>query len=559
MEVVTTDVLVIGCGAAGLRAAIEAAEQSVDVLLVTKGRIGAAATPMAEGGVNAAIDPRDSWEKHFEDTVRAGAFLNEQHLVEVLVKEIPSRIYELEEWGAVFSRRSDGLIAQRRFGKQSFPRTCFASDRTGHEIFTVLLSQALRTGIEIIENCFVSKLLVAEGRVWGAVAWRLRGWTPVLIRAKAVVLATGGAGQLYEITTTPIESTGDGIALALEAGAEVMDMEMFQFHPTGAVWPPPIRGLLITEAARGEGGILVNKLGERFMKRYAPREMELAARDVVARAIWREVREGRGTEHGGVYLDLRHVPCDVIRTRLSSTYRWLLRYGIDLCREPVEVSPTAHYIMGGVRIGPWGETSVKGLFAAGEVSAGVHGANRVGGNSLAECLVFGARSGLAAARYAREHGYAPVDRGAVEAEVRRIEGFEGKGSVDPEDVRAELRSIMWRYVGVVRSGAGLGQALKEVLRLRVMARLMRVEPVNTYAVENLRLLETLNMLRVAELMIRAAIARDESRGAHYREDRPQRDDSKWLRHIVFRLDGGVLRQYLAPVTITRLPPRGAGA
>ena len=555
MEVITTDVLVVGCGAAGLRAAIEAAKLGVDVVVVTKSRIGAAATPMAEGGINAALDPRDSWEKHFIDTVTAGVFLNEQHLVEVLTKEIPRHIYELEEWGVLFTRREDGAIAQRPFGKQSFPRTVFASDRTGHELFTVLLSQALRLGVEVLEHHFVTKIFVRDGRVWGALAWRVKGWDPVLFRAKTVVLASGGAGQVYSITTTPIESTGDGVALALEVGAEIMDMEMFQFHPTGAAWPPPIRGLLITEAARGEGGVLINALGERFMARYAPKEMELAARDVIARAIWRELQESRGTIHGGVYLDLRRVSCDRIRRRLSSTYRWLLRYGIDICREPIEVSPTAHYMMGGIRIGLNGETCIKGLYAAGEVSAGVHGANRVGGNSLAECIVFGARSGRAAALFAKSEPLPVFDREVVEREVRHVNSIEGRSTVSYEDVRRELRNIMWKYVGVIRDGEGLKRALESLDKLKKLMAEARVEASHTYAVDEVRFLETLNMLRVAELIVKAAFMRRESRGAHYRLDYPQRNDSEWLAHIVFRYEGGVLRSYKIPVTITRLSPR----
>ncbi len=560
MEVLTYDVLVVGSGIAGLRAAIEIANRGLDVAIVTKTRLGCGASVMAEGGVNAAlgnVDPEDSWEQHFIDTVEGGAYLNEQHLVEILCKEIVERIYELEEWGAVFTRLDNGLIAQRRFGKQRYRRTCFAADRTGHEITTTLIGVALSIGIEVLENVFVSKILKTGPRVSGVVAWDIRSWSPIIIRAKSIVLATGGAGQLYEVTTTPIESTGDGVALALDAGAEIMDMEMFQFHPTGLAWPPNVRGLLVTEAARGEGGILRNALGERFMARYAPKEMELAGRDIVARAIWQEISEGRAGPHGGVYLDLTHLPCDLIKEKLASTYRLLRRFGIDICREPIEVLPTAHYMMGGIRIDEWCRTSVKGLYAAGEVSAGVHGANRLGGNSLAECLVFGRRAGIAAADYARSVGFSSIDWRAVEEEIRRVEAlWSRRDGVSYEVARDRLRSAMWRYVGLVRSRESLEKALSEIeyIEKEIVPR-TRVEDSKLFSIQMLRALETINMVRVAKLIAKAALLRTESRGAHYRIDYPERRDDVWLKHIVFRYENGVLRHYTVPVTITRLSPR----
>lgn len=564
MEVLTTDVLVIGTGVAGLRAAIEARRMGVDVLVVTKSRATASASIMAEGGVNAAlgnVDRDDSWELHFRDTVVGGAFLNEQDLVEVLAKEIVDRVYELEEWGAAFSRLDNGLIAQRPFGKQSRRRTCFAADRTGHEIVTTLLSVARSLGIEILEYVYVSKLLTNGTRIAGAVAWDIRSWNPMLIRSRAIVLATGGAAQVYEITTTPVEATGDGMALALDAGAELMDMEMVQFHPTGLAWPEPVRGILITEAVRGEGAYLINALGERFMARYAPKEMELAGRDVIARAIWREVREGRGTPHGGVYLDARHIPCDRIRERLESTYKLLLRLGIDMCREPIEVTPTAHYTMGGVAIDIHGRTSVSGLFAAGEVSAGVHGANRLGGNSLAEGLVFGRRAGAVAAEYARSHGYGSIDRSVVDRELERVYGYarERSEGVRQHVVRKELKEVMWRYVGVVRNGDGLEQALRRIeeMKAKYLPKLV-VDLGRNYPLEMVRTLELVNMLRISELIVRAALIRKESRGAHYREDYPRRDDERWLQHIVFKLENGVPVAKLRPVKITRLHPSSGG-
>ncbi len=560
MEYVSTDVLIVGSGAAGLRAAIEARNLGVDVLLVTKTRLLSSASVMAEGGINAAlgnVDKDDSWEKHFEDTVRAGAFLNDQDLVEVLVKEVIDRVYELEEWGAVFSRFENGLIAQRPFGKQSRRRTCFAADRTGHEIVSTLLDVALDLGIEMLEYHYVSKILVSNTRVAGAVVWDIRGWTPIIVRTKAIVLASGGASQVYEITTTPAEATGDGMVLALDAGAALKDMEMVQFHPTGLAWPEAARGQLVTEAVRGEGGILLNALGERFMAKYASKEMELAGRDVVARAIWREVAEGRGTPHGGVYLDITHVPCERIKERLESTYRFLLRLGIDMCRDRIEVTPTAHYFMGGIRIYVDASTDVKGLYAAGEVASGVHGANRLGGNSLADALVFGRRAGASAALYARNNGYASIDRDSIDSEIQRIESFSkwrNGYSLPYTVIRNRLRETMWSYVAVIRHGDGLLRALNEIeyLKRELLPRLA-VEDGRSFSLAMLRTLETVNMLRVAEVVVRSALLRTESRGAHYREDYPE-PRREWLKHIVFRLDRGSLIYEFEPVRITRLSP-----
>lgn len=560
MEYISTDVLVIGSGIAGLRAAIEAKLRGVDVLLVTKTRLFSSASTMAEGGINAAlcnVDRDDSWEKHFEDTVRGGAYLNDQDLVEVLVKEVIDRVYELEEWGAVFSRLDNGLIAQRAFGKQSRRRTCYASDRTGHEIVTTLLEVALDLGVEMLEYHYASKILVSSDRVAGAIIWNVRGWEPIVVKAKAVVLATGGASQMYEITTTPAEATGDGMVLALDAGAVLKDMEMVQFHPTGLAWPEAARGQLVTEAVRAEGGILLNALGERFMSRYAPDEMELAGRDVVARAIWREVVEGRGTEHGGVYLDITHIPCERVRERLESTYRFLLQLGVDMCRDRIEVTPTAHYFMGGVRIDVNASTDVKGLYAAGEVASGVHGANRLGGNSLADALVFGRRAGASAASYARSVGYAPIDANTVKLEIERVENLfrwrEGY-SISYTEIRKRLREIMWRYVALVRREEGLLKALSEIeyVKRELLPRLA-VNDGKHFSLATLRTLECINMVRVTEIVVRSALIRTESRGAHYREDYPY-TQSEWLKHIVFRLDRGALVHFFEPVKITRINP-----
>ncbi|NPA96345.1 MAG: FAD-dependent oxidoreductase [Crenarchaeota archaeon] len=562
MEWVSRDVVVVGTGVAGLRAAIEAALNGLDVVVLTKTRATCSASIMAEGGVNAAlanVDKDDSWEKHFIDTVRAGAFLNDQDLVEVLCKEIVERIYELEEWGAMFSRTDDGLIAQRAFGKQSRRRTCYASDRTGHEIVTTLLSVARSLGVEIVENRFASDVLLSDdgARAAGVLAWDTRAWEPEVYRSKAVILACGGAAQIYEVTTVPQEATGDCYAIALRAGLKLKDMEMVQFHPTGLAFPESAKGILITEAVRGEGGILRNALGERFMARYAPQEMELAGRDVVARAIWREISEGRGTEHGGVYLDITHVPCERIRERLESTYRLLRRLGIDMCREPIEVSPTAHYFMGGIEIDVDASTALKGLFACGEAAGGVHGANRVGGNSLAEGLVFGRRAGASASRVARSSTAPSIDRERLNIAIERVRSVLSRSrekGVGYETIRKRLRSVMWRYGGVVRSGEGLRSLIKELESLEKSLCLLGVDQGASFSVEALRALETVNMVLVARAVAVSALAREESRGAHYREDYPRRDDSRWLKHITVSLRGNAIVVGFSPVRITRVKP-----
>ncbi len=562
MEWVSTDVIVVGSGVAGLRAAIEAASKGLEVLVLTKSRATCSASIMAEGGVNAAlanVDKDDDWEKHFIDTVIAGAYLNDQDLVEVLCKEIVERIYELEEWGATFSRTEEGLIAQRAFGKQSKRRTCYASDRTGHEIITTLLSVAKSLGVEIRENRFVSDIVTdpVGARVAAVVAWNVRDWEPEIYRCKAVILACGGAAQIYEVNTVPIEATGDGYAIALRLGLGLKDMEMVQFHPTGLAYPESARGLLITEAVRGEGGILVNALGERFMSRYAPKEMELAGRDVVARAIWREIAEGRGTEHGGVYLNISHVPCERIKERLESTYRFLLRLGIDMCKEPIEVAPTAHYFMGGISIDVNASTSIKGLYACGEVAGGVHGANRVGGNSLADGLVFGRRAGFSASLFAKEESMRSVNDGMLRKAIDRVLNVitrDREKGIGYEVIRSRIKKLMWNYAGVIRSRSGLEKLLIELGKLDREFERVGVSQSKEFSVDALRTMETLNMLLVAKAVAKAALVREESRGAHYREDCPARDDERWLKHVVIKLVGNEIVHSFEPVRITRLRP-----
>ena len=560
-DVVDTDVLVIGAGGAGLRAAIEASKYNVDVTVVCKEMLGKAHTVMAEGGYNAAlgnVDPRDDWKAHFMDTVEGGAWLNDQDLVEVFVKESPDRIFDLEEYGAAFDRTPDGKLAQRMFGKQRYPRTCHVSDYTGHELVAALVDEVRRRDIPVMEEVFISKLFKGNGRVAGALGIDIKSGEFLLFKCKAIVLAGGGAGRIYKITTNPASATGDGKILALEAGAELKDMEMFQFHPTAMVWPPSCRGILVTEAVRGEGGVLLNTKGERFMKRYH-KLLELGPRDVVARSIMREVLEGRGTEHGGVYLSVTHLPPERIREKLKTMYRQFLLAGVDITKQPMEVAPAAHYYMGGVKQTVWGETSVKGLYVAGEEAAGLHGANRLGGNSIADTQVYGKRAGEAAARYARQAEKQLVDQRAVEEEQRRALSFLRSSETRPAKVKEAINETMWENAGIFRTEEGLKRALAdlEAIKSKMIPEMgVSDQGSRRYNKEWIEALEAANMVRVAEILVRAALIRTESRGAHYRLDYPSTDNRSWLKHIVWYLDGGELKYRFEPVKITLAMPPG---
>jgi len=560
-EVIEPDVLIIGGGGAGLRAGIEASRYNVDVAIVGKEMLGKAHTVMAEGGYNAVLgnaDPRDSFDAHFRDTLEGGAWLNDQDLAEILVKEAPARIFDLEEFGAVFDRTPDGKIAQRMFGKQSYQRTCYVSDYTGHELVSALVDEVRRRGITFMEEIFVTKLLTSNGAAAGAVALDMKTGDFLVFRAKAVVLATGGAGRMYEVTTNPASATGDGRILALDAGAELTDMEMFQFHPTAMVWPPSCKGILVTEGVRGEGGMLFNTKGERFMERYH-KLLDLAPRDVVSRSIAREILEGRGTSHGGVYLKVSHLPAEIVKDRLKTMYRQFSLAGVDITKEPMEVAPAAHFYMGGVKTNIECETKVKGLFAAGEEQGGVHGANRLGGNSIAATQVFGKIAGEKAAVFARGRAKRPIDRNEVELELRRVEKIATgeKAKIKPPQVRAELSKTMWENAGIFRSEEGLAKGLKEVERIR-SEKLPNIgvseAKTKQYNKELVEALETINLVRVAEILLRASILRTESRGAHYRLDKPKTDDENWLRHIVWYMDGKLLKHRFETVSLTRLKP-----
>src|SRR5213592_4168290 len=406
------DVLIIGAGGAGLRAAIEALARGASVGVVCKSLLGKAHTVMAEGGIAAAmanVDAADDWRTHFRDTMRGGKFLNNWRMAQLHAQEAPDRVRELEQWGAIFDRTQDGNILQRAFGGHTYKRLCHVGDRTGLEMIRTLQDRGVQMGFDVYMECTITRLLKDGDRIAGAFGyWRENGRF-VVFKAKSVVLATGGIGKAWPITSNSWEYTGDGMALAYEVGAELMDMEFVQFHPTGMVWPPGVQGLLVTEAVRGEGGILRNSTGERFMERYDPKRMELSTRDMVARAIYTEVKEGRGSPHGGAFLDISHKPAEVVKKKLPSMYHQFMEFAnIDITKGPMEVGPTVHYVMGGVRVdADTGAATVPGLFAAGESSGGMHGANRLGGNSLSDLLVFGRRAGLHAAEHARSLGALP--------------------------------------------------------------------------------------------------------------------------------------------------------
>ncbi|GIW72339.1 MAG: succinate dehydrogenase flavoprotein subunit [Planctomycetota bacterium] len=544
------DVLVIGAGGAGLRAAIEAKAQGMDTAVVCKSLLGKAHTVMAEGGMAAALgnaDRRDNWKIHFRDTMRGGKFLNQWRMAELHAKLAPARVRELEEWGAVFDRTPDGLIAQRNFGGHRYPRLAHVGDRTGLEMIRTLQDYAVHQGITFHMECTALGLLKDGERIAGACGyWRETGRL-VVFRTKAVILATGGAGKAWRVTSNSWEYTGDGFAMAYEAGAELMDMEFTQFHPTGMVWPPSVRGTLVTEGVRGEGGVLLNSRGERFMFRYIPerfaaetaatieeaerwpddpqarRPPELLTRDVVARAIRAEVKEGRGSPHGGVFLDIAsRRPADYIRRKLPSMYHQFKELAeVDITRQPMEVGPTLHYFMGGVRVDPDTQMSnVPGLFACGECAAGLHGANRLGGNSLSDLLVFGALAGSGAAAYVRGLAATPKpEPGQIEAIFRQATSYLNRESGEnPYLLHEELQDLMQSLVGIVRTGEELAQAIERLQELKQRARNVKAHGSSQYNPGWHQAISLQSLVTSAEIVACAALAREESRGAHTRLD-----------------------------------------
>ena len=521
------DVLVVGAGGAGLRAAIEALGQGASVGVVSKSLLGKAHTVMAEGGIAAAmanVDSADGWKPHFRDTMRGGKMLNNCRMAQLHAQEAPERVKELEQWGALFDRTEDGRILQRAFGGHTFRRLCHVGDRTGLEMIRTLQDRGVHMGFDVYMECTIVRLLTDGKRCAGALAyWRETGRF-VVFKAKSVVMATGGIGKAWPITSNSWEYTGDGMALAYEAGAELMDMEFVQFHPTGMVWPPGVQGILVTEAVRGEGGILRNKKGERFMERYDPKRMELSTRDVVARSIYTEVKEGRGTEHGGAYLDISHKPAEYVKKKLPSMYHQFKELAdVDITKGPMEVGPTLHYMMGGIRVeAETAQSSLPGLFAAGEAAAGLHGANRLGGNSLSDLLVFGRRAGLAAAQHAKEVSTPKVDEGQVSAgENEALSAFQRQGGENPYAVHRDLQTVMQNLVGIFRVREDMEKALVELAKLKERAAHTGIEGSRMFNPGWHMAIELRSMLTVSEAVTRSALVREESRGAHSRIDFPE--------------------------------------
>jgi len=585
------DVLVIGAGGAGLRAAIEASAAGVSVGLICKSLLGKAHTVMAEGGIAAAlanVDDRDNWKVHFADTMRGGQYLNNWRMAELHAKEAPARVNELEAWGALFDRTNDGRILQRNFGGHKYPRLAHVGDRTGLEMIRTLQDHGIHQGLDVHMECTVVTLLQDGDRVVGAFGYDRERGRFKIFHAKAVVLATGGIGRAFKITSNSWEYTGDGLALAYHAGAELMDMEFVQFHPTGMVWPPSVRGILVTEGVRGEGGVLRNKDGKRFMfddipelyrnqtadneeegwrycqgDKNARRPAELLTRDHVARCIVREIKEGRGSPHGGVFLDIswikERIPhaAEHIKKKLPSMYhQFMALAGIDITKEPMEVGPTTHYMMGGIRVDADSQMSnVPGLFAAGECAAGLHGSNRLGGNSLSDLLVFGKRAGEFAAQFAKAHGAGKLDEKQIErAAASALAPFErNTDGENPYKLQHELQEFMQDLVGIVRKQNEMEHAMDLIHQLKARAPKVGVTGNREYNSGWHTALDLFNMLTVSEAITLAALERQESRGAHFREDFQTKDKNWGQANLVLR-KGASGEMQISRAPISPMPP-----
>jgi succinate dehydrogenase / fumarate reductase flavoprotein subunit len=583
MERQKYDVLVIGAGGAGLRAAVEAREAGLRVAIICKSLFGKAHTVMAEGGAAASmgnVNDKDSWMVHFRDTMRGGKFLSHYRMAEIHAKEAPDRIWELETWGALFDRTKEGKISQRNFGGHEYPRLAHVGDRTGLELIRtmqqkiVALQQKdgrdtgdMESGIKVFAELTITEILKENGKISGAYGYWRESGDEVLFEAPAVVIATGGVGKTFKITSNSWEGTGDGHALALKADANLVDMEFLQFHPTGMVWPPSVRGILVTESVRGEGGVLTNSDGERFMFKYIPevfkdkyadneaeadrwyldqdnnrRPPELLPRDEVARAINSEVKAGRGSEHGGVFLDVsKRIPAEVIKKRLPSMWHQFFELaGVDITKEAMEVGPTCHYVMGGVEVEP--ETAaaigVPGLFAAGEVAGGMHGSNRLGGNSLSDLLVFGRRAGMGAAEYVKSAKENPVSDAAIKAAAARIEApFSRAGGENSYALHAELQEVTQNLVGIIRTGAEIEEAIEKIADIRKRSGNVSVSGGRLFNPGFHLAFDLDNMLLVAESTAKSALRRKESRGGHTRDDFPEMDPTLRQVNYISSFDG----------------------
>ncbi|HEY4416472.1 MAG TPA: fumarate reductase/succinate dehydrogenase flavoprotein subunit [Verrucomicrobiae bacterium] len=576
------DVLVIGAGGAGLRAAIEASAAGVKVGLICKSLLGKAHTVMAEGGMAAAmgnVDDRDSWKVHFADTMRGGQYVNNWRMAELHAKEAPSRVHELESWGAVFDRTKEGKISQRNFGGHRYPRLAHVGDRTGLELIRTLQDHGIHQGITVHMEYTIVSLLKDGDRVVGAFGYDRERGRFRIFKAKAVVLSTGGLGRAYKVTSNSWEGTGDGVSLAYHAGAELLDMEFIQFHPTGMIWPPSVMGILVTESVRGEGGVLRNKEGKRFMYddipdnyksqtstdpeegwRYtqndknAKRPPELLTRDHVARCINREVKAGRGSPHGGVFLDISWIKEKMsnapehIKKKLPSMYHQFMQLAnLDITKEPMEVGPTTHYAMGGIRVnGDTQATNIPGLFAAGECAAGLHGANRLGGNSLSDLLVFGKRAGEHAAKFAKENAAGNVSDAQIEAAMREaVEPFErpaGSANEGPYQVQYDLQNMMQELVGIVRLQNEMERALDGIQKLKARAAKVAVQGHREYNPGWHTAIDLKHLLTISEAITLCSLDRKESRGGHFREDFPNKDpEAQKYNSIIYKAPDGSMK------------------
>jgi len=558
-EVREHDVLIIGAGGAGLRAAVSATQRGLSVGIVTKSLLGKAHTVMAEGGMAAAlgnVDSDDSWRQHFVDTMKSGKFINNWQMAEIHAKESPDRVYELEQWGALFNRTPEGKISQRPFGGHTYRRLAHVGDRTGLELIRTMQEKALATDAKVYMETTVTKLLKNNGRVVGALAYTRESGKFVHFKAKAVVMATGGWGRIFKVTSNSWEGTGDGVVLSYDAGADLVDMEMMQFHPTGMVWPPGVRGLLVTEGVRGEGGLLRNSEGKRYMENYDPQKMELSTRDVVARANYTEVQEGRGSEHGGVYLDITHLGYEGIMKKLPTMYEQFKNLAdIDISREPMEVFPTVHYTMGGVKVDPETcESSVPGLFAAGEVAGGLHGANRLGGNSLSDLLVFGRRAGEGASEYVQQSTHSSdIEEQELLTEIGRVlEPLEKRGDGEsPYLIQQELQVAMMEHANLMRDGDSLKEGLGKILALKdrlpqVSVPGSRLFNPGWHTAQDVRYL-----VQISEIILRTALERKERRGAQWRLDYDGPDEELGGINFIVSKDGqgeiGIERREIPPM------------
>jgi fumarate reductase (CoM/CoB) subunit A len=560
------DVLVIGGGGAGARAAIEAKRYDANVILVDKGLFSRNGCTRLAGGINAAIghiDARDTPDLHFKDTIEAGAYLNNQRLTRILVDEVPGRLAEVEGWGAIFDRQPNGKLKQQPGGGMTYPRYVTGrGDAGGGLLIKTLKDKIYLEGVEVINNLIITNLLTDDRKVVGATGLKIDDGSFIVIKSKAIIIATGSGCELFPLTSNPAGATGDGFILAYKAGCELLDMEMIQFHPTGICFPGILRGLIGSEVGffGALGAIMINKNGERFMSRYDPVNMEHNTRDVISRCEYMEIRAGRGTKNGGIYLDLRPIPLDTRKNYIPKEegefYELCLDAGVDFTEEPLEIAPSAHYFMGGLKIDEKCSTNILGLYGAGGVAGGIQGANRVRGNSLAELLVFGARAGEYAAKYAKTIEKVRISEDQVKDEKARIYNLlenKNKEIILPITMKRKLQELAWKKIGVVRNKKDLQEALLSIAKMKEDSINLGVSNNQAkYNLEWVEAIEVLNLLKLAEIISKAALCRTESRGSHYREDHPKRDDVNWMKHVVIKKDG----VETIPVEITEIIPPG---